>query len=286
MPWLIPDKIVVTGASAGIGRATCKAFAAAGASVACIARREPELTTLGEEITAASGHAIAIAADVADPDAARRIISQTEERLGPIDILVNNAGISRISPLSEEKDLTTWWKVYEVNVLAPVRLIHAVLPSMIQRKSGIVVSVSSAVAGMRLPVMSAYSSSKAAISKFHEAIVPELAGTGVRSYAVNPGMVGGTELGKSAFNQEARRHPAVRAFLGHLEESEGEMKVGVAELPADFMVALCCDERCVVLDGLHVNADQDLEAVLEDVERKGDGRVEKEGLYRVAIGEL
>ncbi|EME83871.1 uncharacterized protein MYCFIDRAFT_101118, partial [Pseudocercospora fijiensis CIRAD86] len=187
----------ITGASAGIGRATTKAFAAAGASVACIARRENDLKVLVEEIRSEGGKATAVAADVSQPGTPAHIVSSVERELGPIDILISNAGITRLSPLDAEKDLSIWWRCYEVNVLAPVSLIHAVLPSMKARKTGIIMTVSSAVASMALPCMSAYASSKAAISKFHESITPELAGSGILSFAVNPGMVGGTELGSA-----------------------------------------------------------------------------------------
>ncbi|KAK4498424.1 hypothetical protein PRZ48_011082 [Zasmidium cellare] len=295
-PFIAPQKfagklkgkvVVVTGASAGIGRATGKAFAAAGASVAVIARREADINTLVSEIKASGGHAIAIAADVSQKDSPKRIIETVEKELGPIDILISNAGISRIGPLVEEpEDLDVWWKVYEVNVRAPVALIRAALPGMVKRGSGILMTVSSEVASMQLPVMTAYASSKAAISKFHESIVPELAGTGVLSFAVNPGMVGGTELGKGAINQDAMEHPAQQAFLNHIKSSAGNNTVGTSDLPADFMVALAVDERSKKLHGKHVNADQEFEPVLEEIDKEGGGRIEKEALYKVNIGKL
>ena len=181
-------QVIVTGSSVGIGRSTAKAFAAAGGAVACVARREPELNSLVEEIKANGGHAIPVVADIAERGAAQKILSQVESQLGPVDILVNNAGIARLGPVSAEaEDLDIWWRVYEVNVRAPVSLIRAVLPKMLERGSGALITVSSAVATMGLPAMSAYASSKAAISKFHESIVPELEGTGVLALALNPG---------------------------------------------------------------------------------------------------
>lgn len=281
------NQVVVTGASVGIGRATGKAFAAAGASVAVVARRSDDINTLVAEIKSSGGHAIPITADVSAKESPKRIIETVEKEFGPIDILINNAGISRIGPLVEEpEDLDIWWKVYEVNVRAPVALIRAALPGMIKRGKGVVMSVSSEVASMQLPVMTAYASSKAAISKFHESIVPELAGTGVLSFAVNPGMVGGTELGKGAINMDAMEHPAQKAFFDHIKSSAGNNTMGTMELPADFMVALAVDERAEKLHGKHVNADQDFEPVLEEICKEGGGRIEKEALYKVNIGKL
>lgn len=252
-----------------------------------IARREADINTLVSEIKASGGHAIPIAADVSQKDSPKRIVETVEKELGPIDILISNAGISRIGPLVEEpEDLDVWWKVYEVNVRAPVALIRAALPGMVKRGSGILMTVSSEVASMQLPVMTAYASSKAAISKFHESIVPELAGTGVLSFAVNPGMVGGTELGKGAINMDAMEHPAQQAFLNHIKSSAGNNTMGTAELPADFMVALAVDERSKKLHGKHVNADQEFEPVLEEIDKEGGGRIEKEALYKVNIGKM
>ena len=282
----ILSQVIVTGASAGIGRAVCKSFAAAGASVACIARREPDLNSLVDEIKTDGGHAIAVVADVAAPGAAKTIVSKVESELGPIDILCNNAGISRISPLAvEAEDLDVWWRVYEVNVRAPVSLIRAVLPGMIERKSGVVMSVSSNVATMALPVMTAYASSKAAISKFHELLVPELEGTGLLSFAVHPGVVE-SELGKAqnAINFDAKDHFAMKKFMDMV--TGFRQKGQVAELPADTMVALAAEPRCKVLTGHHINSDQNLEEVLKEAEKEGQGRIGKERLYYVNIGAL
>ena len=253
--------------------------------MACIARRQADLDSLISEIESAGGNAFAIAADVAQPGAASKIVSEVEQKFGPVDILINNAGISRISPLvSEDPSIDIWWRIYEVNVRAPVALIRAVLPSMIERGSGVVMTTSSQVATMALPVMTAYASSKAAISKFHESIVPELAGTGVLSFAINPGMVA-TELGKPehAINKEAINHPAMQAFIGSVG---GARKLQKPESCANTMLTLASDERCKVLNGRHLNADQVLEPVLLEAEKEGLGRVGKEKLYLVNIGEL
>lgn len=277
---------IITGASVGIGRAVCKAYAAAGASVACVARREADLNTLVEEIKGQGGHAIAVVADVAAPGAAQHIVAKVESELGPVDILINNAAISRISPVvAEPEDLDIWWRVYEVNVRGPVALIRAVLPSMIDRQTGIVMSVSSNVATMALPVMTAYASSKAAISKFHESLSVELEGTGVLSFAVNPGFIR-TELGKpqDAINRAAMDNWAMKAFFDSV--SSGSKKTQSLEVPADTLVALAAEERCKVLNGKHVTAEKNLEEILREAEKEGGGRIGKERLYLVNIGML
>ena len=251
--------------------------------MACVARREEPLKKLVEEIKAAGGNATAVVKDVAARGAPKELVSEVEQKLGPIDVLVSNAGIARLSPLVEEPDdLDIWWRVYEVNVRAPVTLARAVLPSMIERKTGTIITVSSNVATMALPCMAAYASSKAAISKFHESITPELEGTGVTTFAVNPGMVK-SELGSpaDAMNKAAMEHPAMKAFMGHIQ---GTTQYQSAELPAQFCVALAVEPRVKVLTGHHLNAEQDLEAVIKEGEKDGKGKIGKERLYYVNIG--
>ena len=227
-----------------------------------------------------------MAADVSKPNAPKDVLAKVESEFGPVDILINNAGIARIGALIDEpEDTDIWWKVYEVNVRAPVSMIRAVLPSMQERKTGYVISVSSSVATMALPAMTAYASSKAAISKFHQALVPELDGTGITTFALHPGVVE-TNLGRGAngINENGMEHPAVKAFLGGI--SDPNFKKQTPELAADLFVALTADERFQKLSGKHLNVEQDLEAVITEMEKEGGGRIEKEQLYRVNIGAL
>ena len=275
----------MTGSSVGIGRSIAKAFAAAGASVVAIARRESDLLSLIDEITAAKGKAISIVADVAVKGAAQQIVQQVEEQLGPIDILINNAGIARIGPLAgEEDDLDIWWRVYEVNVRAPVSLIRAVLPSMIKRNTGILMTTSSNVATLALPVMTAYASSKAAISKFHESLSLELDDTAILSFAVHPGVVK-TQLSKAdnAINKAQIQHPAMQRFLAAVS---GGHKAQTPEICADTMVALAADPHYKVLNGHHINAAQELPPLLEEAQKEGKGRLGKDRLYLVNIATL
>ncbi|KAI4744550.1 NAD(P)-binding protein [Aureobasidium sp. EXF-12298] len=283
----LQDKVViVTGSSSGIGRSISKAFAAAGASVAVIARREKDLLTLVDEIKSTNGKAIPVVADVAAKGAAQKLVAQVEKELGPVDILVNNAGMTRMGPLDgEDEDLDIWWRVHEVNVRAPVSLVRAVLPSMLKRNTGVLISTGSAVATMTLPVMTAYTSSKAAISKFHESLIEELKDTDIVSFSVHPGYVK-TELGaaENAVNKAQSEHPAMQGFLKML--SSGQMKQQKPELAADTMVALAADPRYKVLTGRHINATQELPPVAEEAEKEGMGRLGKDRLYLITVPTL
>ncbi|KAF2166713.1 hypothetical protein M409DRAFT_22769 [Zasmidium cellare ATCC 36951] len=275
---------IVTGASIGIGRSIAKAFAAAGASVAVVARREPELGTLVEDISATHGHgrAVPIVADVSSDGAAKDIVARVEKALGPVDILINNAGINHIGLLSEEEP-DAWWKVQQVNVLAPVSLSCAVLPSMLKRKTGVIISTSSSYAATAAPALSASSTSKATLSKFHECLARELdfleASQNIVTFAVNPGTVM-TEQLQSGFH-----HPLMQKLMSD-GGFTGEFKMQTPELCADTMVALAADPAYKPLTGRHLNAAQRLPRVLEEVQKKGQGRVGAENLYLVNIATM
>ena len=279
-------QVIVTGSSGGIGEAIARAFANAGGHVACVARSADKLKTVVEDINGkGKGKAIAVGADVASPGGAQKILSQVEAELGPVDVLVNNAGIARIGALIDEpEDTDIWWRVYEVNVRAPVTMIRAVLPSMLKRKTGYLISTSSSVATMALPGMSAYASSKAAISKFHQSLSLELKDTGITTFAVHPGVVN-TNLGQgdNGINQASMEHPAVKAFLSTIDPNHHNQE---PQLCANLMVALSGDDRFKKLSGHHLNVEQDLEAVITDAEKGENSRIQKENLYVVNIGAL
>lgn len=224
-------------------------------------------------------------ADVAAKGAAQHIVKQAEDQLGPIDILINNAGIARVGPLDgEPEDLDIWWRVYEVNVRAPVALIRAVLPSMLARKTGVLITTSSNVATIGLPVMTAYASSKAAISKFHESLSKELDETNILSFAMHPGVVP-TELGTAAnaANRAHIQHPGMQQFLKLIATPSRKQS---AECCADAMVALAADPLYKVLTGHHINATQELPPVLEEAQKENKGRIGAERLYLVNIATL
>lgn len=266
-----------------------KAFAAAGASVACVARRETQLRAVVDEINASGGHAIAIVGDVTARGAPQAILAQAEKQLGPVDILINNAGRSRVGPVvAEPEDLDAWFGTYELNVRAPVAMARAVLPSMLARKSGTIITVGSGVATMALPVMTAYASSKAAIAKFHELLQIELDGTAVFTYSLCPGLVK-SELGTAdyAINQsrEATESPLVKKFIEMLSQRPESM-YGDPELAADTLVAMSADDRYKAMAGRQLSCGEDQEPLLAEIEKPNGGRIAAGRLYQVNIGQL
>jgi hypothetical protein len=184
---------LVTGATAGIGRATALALASAGATVVLTARREGRLDEVAAAIEGSGGTALPIACDVTDLDGVRALVATTLERFARIDILVNNAGIMSLGPLSEAR-VDEWTRMVAVNVNGALHLVGAVLPAMIERGAGHVINVGS-VAGRRpFPGGTVYAATKFALRALSWGMHLELgAAHGIRVTDIQPGYVA-TEL--------------------------------------------------------------------------------------------
>lgn len=180
--------ILITGASSGIGASLAAEMSKRGMAVGLIARRESELKEICAQLEADGGTAAWATADVTDFEALQAAVNSLEDQLGPTEILVANAGISGRSPTSIP-EMSRIQKVMDVNFIGAIHASKAVLPQMLERKSGHLVVVSS-VAGFRgLPKSSAYSSSKAAISTYWESMRVELAPIGIAATTINPGYI-------------------------------------------------------------------------------------------------
>ena len=147
---------IVTGAGRGIGTGIALALAREGMAVAVTSRSGDELNRVVARIEEEGGRALAVVGDVADLEDVRRVVRRTVEELGAIDLLVNNAGRGpeRFCPLWEA-DMTDWWDVMRVNVLGPALGCHAVIPDMLVRGRGRIVTIGSltgAVLGLVLYV--------------------------------------------------------------------------------------------------------------------------------------
>ncbi|KAL8697653.1 MAG: hypothetical protein Q9224_002203 [Gallowayella concinna] len=273
--------VLITGAGRGIGRATSLAIAAAGASVACVARTKSDLDAVIEDIKSRGyPKAIAIAGDVTDPAFPATLVSQVESALGPIDILINNAGTSRISDIEHDRDYSNPWRVIDVNLRGSMALSHAVIPSMIARKSGIIINVVSVLAVENPDYFSAYSAAKAGVLKATHIMDRELRDHGIHTYAVHPGMIADTTLGRGALNHDAHeKNPGVKVFMQRFVPS---MTDSLA-LAANTFVALSADPDAKNMSGKYIDATQDLGQVLTEAKKGPEGRIEKEGLYMLKV---
>ncbi len=165
--------VVITGASAGVGRATAILFAQDGAKIALLARGRAGLEGAKRDVEAAGGQAIVIPTDMADAEAVEAAAEQAERELGPIDIWVNNAMCSVFSPVKEMKP-EEYKRVTEVTYLGYVYGTLAALKRMLPRDSGSIVQVGSALAYRGIPLQSAYCASKHAIQGFCDSLRVEL----------------------------------------------------------------------------------------------------------------
>jgi 3-oxoacyl-[acyl-carrier protein] reductase len=179
---------LITGATAGIGRATAFALGRAGYRVGVCARTAGAVDALVAELRAEGIPAAGRAADVGQPDAVEALVTAVATALGPVDTLINNAGIAVIRPLTE-LSLEEWDATMATNLRSLYLVTRAVLPGMLKRQSGIIVNVAS-LAG-RNPIVggTAYAASKHAVLGFSKSLMLEVRKNGVRVLAICPGSV-------------------------------------------------------------------------------------------------
>jgi short-subunit dehydrogenase len=181
-------RIVLTGASEGIGRALALELAGRGARLALAARDAARLEELARECRARGGEAIAVPTDVTNEVDCGWLIEQSLQSLGGIDVLVHNAGITMWSRFDAIADLEIFERVMQVNYLAPVRLTSLALPHLRQSK-GLIVAVASLAGFTGVPERTGYAASKHAMVGFFESLRIELAGSGVDVSIIAPDFV-------------------------------------------------------------------------------------------------
>lgn len=183
--------VLVTGSSYGIGEATARRLAAAGATVLLVARTEDQLQVVADEIRSAGGSAFVYPANLADPAAVEQLVRTVLAEHGRVDVLVNNAGKSiRRSIADTYQRFHDIERTNAVNYLGPAKLVLELLPSMRERRSGHIVNVSTA--GVRTPPMarwSAYLASKSAFDVWLRCVAQEVRGDGVTTSTVYMGLV-------------------------------------------------------------------------------------------------
>ena len=212
--------VMVTGASSGIGEATARAVAARGAKVLLVARRADELDRVTGAIESAGGSACAYPCDLTDGPAVERMVAAVLREQGRVDMLVNNAGRSIRRSLSLSYDrLHDVERTVAINYVAPVRLILALLPQMVERGDGHVVNILTWGVQVKAPKFAAYIASKAALDTFSRIAGRETYGDGVtftniRLSLVRTDMIGPTDVYRRspAMSPERAAAKVVRAL--------------------------------------------------------------------------
>jgi NAD(P)-dependent dehydrogenase (short-subunit alcohol dehydrogenase family) len=201
--WLAGRRVLVTGASRGIGRALAEASARAGADVALFATSLSKLEDSAAALRANGGMVACFAADLGDAAALKRAVAEAEQALGGIDILLNNAG-SAVRGTLLDLDLAAFARLMEVNVVGCAAAAQIVVPGMIARGWGRVINVSSIYARHPVRNLAAYAISKAAVEMLTRQMALEWAGTGVTANAIGPAQVL-TDLSRPSWDDPQRR---------------------------------------------------------------------------------
>ena len=181
-------RIILTGASEGIGRALALALASRGARLALAARDRERLESLAQECRTRGGEALAVPTDVTNQQDLEWLVAETVKSFGGLDAVIHNAGITMWSRFDALQDFTIFERIMEVNYLAPVRLTALTLPHLRQSR-GLIVAIASLAGLTGVPERSGYAASKHAMIGFFDSLRIELAGTGVDVSVVAPDFV-------------------------------------------------------------------------------------------------
>lgn len=270
--------VMVTGASSGIGAATARLLARQGDTVALVARRADRLDEVLADCTPHAPASRRWAADLADPDGAARLALEIWDAFGGIEVVVNNAGIPMRRPVTR-LTLAEVEHVMTVNYFSPVAITLALLPRMLERKTGTFVNVSSMGGRLGITTEAAYSGSKFALAGWSEAMAADLIGTGVQVKLVLPGAID-TEI----WDQPGNDDPV---YTGPMVPAE-EVAEGIADaLDSDRFEHYLPDMKAVVemktadidafFAGMRAMAEKEVDRDTVAKATSGKSSAEKEG---------
>jgi 2-hydroxycyclohexanecarboxyl-CoA dehydrogenase len=188
---------LITGAGQGIGAATARRLAAAGALVAVNALHAEKAQRTADQVTSAGGKAVAVPGDVANPADVESFIAETESTLGPVEVLVNNAAILSMAPFAEF-DVDAFDRIIDVNLTGPMLCTSRVLPAMLSARWGRIIMVASIWGIIGARGATPYSASKGGLVGFTHALADEVRDNGVSVTAIAPGVVDTPQLAADA----------------------------------------------------------------------------------------
>lgn len=235
MPHTLAGQVaLITGAGRGIGRAVAEMLARAGVCVVAAARSAHEVQATVERLRELEAEALGVACDIALAEDVRHLVDQAVDQFGTIDIVINNAGLLQPVGMAWDVEPDEWVYAVHVNLVAPFRVCHAVLPLMIEEGGGRIINVSTGAARYVVPGWSAYGSSKAGLDHLTRILAAEVQPHGVTVNAVHPGVTD-TRMQADIRRLSEEQFPSVEHF--RQRHAGGELR-DPAE-PAELIFWLC-----------------------------------------------
>ncbi len=226
--------VLITGASAGFGKALAERLVAKGHKVIGCARRLEKLDAMANELGELF---LPIVMDVSDTDSLPKIIADLPTEFKQIDVLVNNAGLALGTESAQKADLNDWMQMVNTNVKGLMALTHAVLPAMVERDSGYVINVGSIAGSWPYYGGNVYGATKAFVKQFSLNLRADLIGTQVRVTNLEPGNVAGTEFSNVRYHGDddkaAKVYDGFKTMTG---EDIGDILLWLIESPAHINV--------------------------------------------------
>lgn len=217
------QRVIITGASSGIGRELAHQLALQGASLALGARREKELQAVADECRGSGAEAIAIPTDVSDQDQCKNLIAKAVDQWSGLDMLINNAGASMHASFENITDLSVYERLMRINYLGAVFCTHYALPYL-KASQGKIVVISSLAGKTGVPTRTGYSASKHALHGFFDALRCELADRGVKVTMICPGYVA-TGIRRYIIGDDG--HPMDRSYTNEEKFMSAERCVSI-----------------------------------------------------------
>jgi short-subunit dehydrogenase len=220
------SKILITGASSGIGAELSKQLAGRSCTLALLARRKEKLEELAVEVKKLGGEAHVFPCDVGDRDAVHKAFSEADKALGGLDIIILNAGVGQPTPVNESFSAEKVEWIFRINVFGVIYGIEAILPRFLERGRGAIVAVSSLAGYRGLPGSTAYGGSKAAVTNMLEGMRVELKPKNIDVIVVSPGFVETPMTGKNKFKMPFLMpvEKAVKVMIRGIEKGSREVQ--------------------------------------------------------------
>jgi NADP-dependent 3-hydroxy acid dehydrogenase YdfG len=236
MPPSLQDKVVfITGASSGFGAEAARLFAREGCIVVLAARRMDRLTALAEEIHLAGGQAFAVPLDVIEQSQIDNAVQTVLDTFGRIDILLNNAGMGRLDWLETLDPAANIDMPIDVNLRGVLQVTRAVLPSMLTRRAGHIINMSSVAGLVAAPMYTVYSATKYGMRGFNDSLRREVAPFGIHVSGIYPGPAA-TEFNQHSGDSPLKRNIKVPRWINMTSEYVARRTVGLAHHPRRTLI--------------------------------------------------